>query len=353
MRLRPEGPCLGAAGPDADVVVSSRLRVARNLAAFPFVARATDSQRREVVQSVIRAGASPGSGAEMVWVDMAKATTVDRQLLVERHLVSRPFADAEHPRAVGIAADETLSVMVNEEDHLRIQALLPGAQLEEAFQSAMRFDSELGERVDFAFNRRWGYLTACPTNVGCGIRLSVMLHLPALKLTGELERVKRAAKDLNLAVRGFYGEHSEAIGSFFQISNQVTLGVREEELLSAFTERVVPPMVTYEREARAMLLERSRLVVEDKVFRAIGTLHGARLLTAEEATKLLSSVRLGVALGLVHGWDLAPVSRLMLQTQPAHLAAAAPAASDEQAAKSIRASVIHRHLPLLGERRGG
>ncbi|MBX3355329.1 MAG: ATP--guanido phosphotransferase [Phycisphaeraceae bacterium] len=346
MRLRADGPSgsPGAAGPDADVVVSSRIRLARNLAGVPFVTRASDPQRSEVVESVRRASKSALPDGAMEWLPMEKASTHRRQLLVEQHLISKNFAEVDFPRAVALGCEGELSVMVNEEDHLRIQALRPGLDLERAMTEAHRFDEALGQTLDYAFSPRWGYLTACPTNVGCGIRVSVMVHLPSLKLTGELERVKRAAKDLNLAVRGFYGEGTDAIGSFFQISNQVTLGVREEDLLEEFAQRIVPQIVAYEREARAMLLERSRLVAEDKVHRAAATLQAARLLTADESLKLLSSLRLGVAAGLVGGLPLDRLSMLLVQTQPAHLVASEPAAHDEQAAKAIRASLLRQAL---------
>lgn len=344
MRLGASGPDHDDAGTDADVVVSSRIRLARNLAGFPFVARASEVQRREVVELVRRAlGADPGAPA-LEWLIMSQASAHRRQLLVERHLVSRNLAGTEIACAVGLSRDERLSVMVNEEDHLRIQSLAPGFDLRRAMAIASSFDEALGRRVDYAFSPRWGHLTACPTNVGCGIRLSVMMHLPSLKLTGELERVKRAAKDLNLAVRGFYGEGTEAMGSFFQISNQVTLGVSEDDLLEEFADRVVPQIVAYEREARSMLLDRSRLVVEDKVCRAAATLRAARLLTADEALKLLSSLRLGVSAGLVTGLSLDRLSALVVQSQPAHLLASEPAAKDEQTAKAIRANFLRQAL---------
>ncbi len=343
MRLGAQGP-LGQAGADADVVVSSRIRLARNLAGFPFVARASEVQRREVIELVRRAGGGGAESSAVEWTPMAQLSAHRRQLLVERHLVSRNFATTEIASAVGLSPDETLSVMVNEEDHLRIQSLTPGFDLRGAMTIASGFDEALGRRVDYAFSPRWGHLTACPTNVGCGIRLSAMVHVPSLKLTGELERVKRAAKDLNLAVRGFYGEGTEAIGSFFQISNQVTLGVSEEDLLEEFADRVVPQIVTYEREARTMLMERSRLVVEDKVWRAAATLRAARLLTADESLKLLSSLRLGVAAGIVGGLPFDRLSALLVQTQPAHLMASEPAAKDEQTAKAIRAGFLRQAL---------
>lgn len=338
-----EGP-VGAAGPDADVVVSSRIRLARNIAGFPFVGRASDAQRREVVEIIRHAKVPPEAAPDLEWLPMSQTPAHRRQLLVERHLISRNFAAAEIPRALGLSNQRSLSVMVNEEDHLRIQAVLPGLDLASAMQLASRFDDALGAAVDYAFSPRWGHLTACPTNVGCGIRLSAMVHLPSLKLTGELERVKRAAKELNLAVRGFYGEGTEAIGSFFQISNQVTLGVSEDDLLEEFSQRIVPLIVCYEREARAMLMDRSRLVAEDKVHRAVAMLRSARLLTADESLKLLSSLRLGIAAGLVSGIPFEQLSSLLVQTQPAHLTAAEPAAQDEQASKAIRASFLRQAL---------
>lgn len=350
MRIGPQGPIVGGAGRDADVIVSSRIRLARNIAGFPFVARANELQRREIVEMVRRvtcddAGKPKNAGGKTLeWIPMGQATAHKRQLLVERHLVSKNFASAEISRAVALSQDETLSVMVNEEDHLRIQTLAPGFELAGAMAVAGWFDHALSRRIDYAFSPRWGHLTACPTNVGCGIRLSVMVHVPSLKLTGELDRVKRAAKDLNLAVRGFYGEGTEAIGSFFQISNQVTLGVREEDLLEEFAERVVPRIIAYEREARSMLMDRSRLVVEDKVWRAAATLRSARLLTAEESLKLLASLRLGVAAGLIQGLPLERLSALLVQTQPAHLLASEPSARDEQTAKAIRANFLRQAL---------
>ena len=223
---------------DRDVVMSCRVRLARNVAGFPFVGRATHPQRREVLETV-RAAAGPDEasvglaggrvGADaaerLAWIDLTSLPKRDRQLLWERHLVSKQFAEGDSPRAVAVSPDERFSLMVNEEDHVRIQVLRSGNALRDAFDAAMRVDAALGERLDFAFHQRWGYLTACPTNVGCGIRIGVMVHLRALRVTNEIEKVKRAAKELHLAVRGFHGEGSDATGDWFQISNQRTLGV--------------------------------------------------------------------------------------------------------------------------------
>ncbi|NBX24601.1 MAG: ATP--guanido phosphotransferase [Planctomycetes bacterium] len=329
-----------ACGPQSDVVVRSRIRLARNLAGFPFVGRASDAQRHEVMQLVTRA--SQGEG--LAWVNMAQTSPEERQLLVERHLVSRHFAESPVPRTVGIDPGESLSVMVNEEDHLRIQTILPGLRLREAFDRAHAFDDAVEGRVDFAFSSRWGYLTACPTNVGCGLRVGVMLHLPGLRYTGEMERVKRAAKDMHLAVRGFYGEGSEAVGNLYQVSNQVTLGSSEDDLLHRFAEETVPQLVDYERSARRLLLESNRPLLEDKVHRAIATLRAARLLGAEEATKLLANVRLGICMAMLPDLGLDMVQRLMLQVQPAHLARLDPAAADEDKGRLARAALVRKAL---------
>jgi protein arginine kinase len=343
MRLREEASAVQV-GPEADVVVSSRIRLARNLAGFPFVGRATDAQRNEVMQAVTRAPLGAAFAPGLTWVNMAQTSPAERLLLVERHLVSRHFADSALPRTVGVDSDETLSVMVNEEDHLRIQTIMPGFRLPEAFERARAFDQALEETVDFAFSARWGYLTACPTNVGCGVRVGVMLHLPGLRYTGEMERVKRAAKDMHLAMRGFYGEGTEAVGNFYQVSNQLTLGFGEDDLLRRFTDETVPQLVEYERTARRLLAESNRPLLEDKVHRAVATLRAARLLGAEEATKLLANLRLGICLSIIPDVSLELVQRLLLQVQPAHLARLDPTATDEDKGRIARATLVRRAL---------
>jgi protein arginine kinase len=256
---------------------------------------------------------------QMLYVDLENAPDIDRQLLVERHLISKPHAMAEGARGVAVAEDETTAIMVNEEDHLRIQVLRSGLQLEEAWEQINEIDDRLEAKLDFAFHPRFGYLTACPTNVGTGIRVSVMLHLPALKLTGEIEKVFRAAKELRLAVRGLYGEGTEATGDFYQISNQTTLGKSEEEIISEFKLQVIPKIIDYEHNARRTLLNDRTVALDDKVCRALGLLRSARLLASEETLFLLSHLRMGVNLGRVKDIDLRTLNELFLLTQPAHL----------------------------------
>jgi protein arginine kinase len=254
-----------------------------------------------------------------MWVDLHRSSEQDRALLMERHLISRNIAQADHPRGVAIADAESLSIMVNEEDHLRMQVLMPGLQLEEVYRRLDTVDDALERRLDYAFSERWGYLTACPTNVGTGLRLSVMLHLPGLKLTKEIEKVRRSAKDLNLAVRGYYGEGSESAGDFYQISNQITLGRDEGELLEDFQASVLPQIIDYERIARQMLLDDSRRRLCDRVYRAIAVLRNARLIGIEEAMRHLSKVRLGIHVGLLEDVSIHSVNRLFLLAQDAHL----------------------------------
>lgn len=352
MRLERGGPWIETGGAESDVVVSSRARLARNLSGFPFVNQASGEQCREILRLVksLELADHP-----MQWLDVAELQDTERQLLVERHLVSRNFVDADTPRGVFIGDGDRLSVMVNEEDHLRMQVLLPGCELEEAWRRASAVDRKLEQHVELAVHPRWGYLTACPTNVGTAIRFSVMVHLPALRMTNEIERLRRAANALDLAVRGFYGEGSESTGDFYQLSNQITLGVSDAELLENFISTVVPRIVEYERMARRLLLDRNRIQLEDRVHRSVGLLRSARLLGVEETMKHLSRVRLGVSMGLLEGLTLPAIQRLFLDVQPGHLKAIdndpsnreSPGTSDaldDEAIRVRRAELVRKAL---------
>jgi protein arginine kinase len=245
---------------------------------------------------------------------------------------------------VAVSGDESLSIMVNEEDHLRMQVLRPGLQLDAAFERMNQVDDAVEHGVSYAFSKRFGYLTACPTNIGTGLRLGVMMHLPGLRLTNELDRVRRAAKDLHLAVRGFYGEGSESAGDLYQVSNQVTLGRSEEELLEEFRGQVAPQLIEYERAARKVLMDSKPLVLDDRIHRSLGVLRTARLLSADETMKLLSRVRLGACLGRLEGVEPSAIDRLSLQIQPAHLKrmAGQDLAGDDE--REARATLVRRAL---------
>ena len=315
------GEWLRGSGPQSDIVISSRIRLARNIAGFPFVNRATTRQQHDVLQLGKACITNRRIADNTLWVPIDDADPLDRELLVERHLISRPFANRKNdtPRGVAIGADETFAIMVNEEDHLRIQVLRSGMQLEEAADQINRIDNILEGSLEFAFARRFGYLAACPTNCGTGIRISVMLHLPALRLTGEIDRVKRAARDMHLAVRGLFGEGSEAQGDLFQVSNQTTLGRSEEELLHDFSRVVVPQIIQYEQQAREALVSQREAAIDDKIWRAWGLITHARSIKTQEVLQLLSHIRLGINLGRLNVVDIRTINELFLLTQPAHL----------------------------------
>jgi protein arginine kinase len=335
-------------GPESDVVISSRVRFARNLRGFPFTSRASSAVRQEIMRLARRAVEQSGQRTEsecaMRWIDLQTSTPRDRQLLCERHLVSKHFASLDAPRALALSADEHVSMMINEEDHLRIQAIGAGACTRECFARAAGMERDLARTLLFAFHERWGFLTACPTNVGSGIRISAMLHLPALTLLKELERVKRAARELHLAVRGFHGEGSESLGDLYQFSNQTTLGSTDEALLNEFHGSVLPRLVQYEREARQVAINKVRVRMEDLVHRALATLRSARLISSESAVRDLCRVRLGVVLGLLPT-NLATIQRLLLQVQPAHLSVLHPQALEgDETERELRATLIRAAL---------
>jgi len=338
------GEWLSGLGPQHEIVVSSRVRLARNVSAYPFLSKANRLQRTELHKMCRERLLQLSGGRPSFYVDMEKTDEVDRQLLVERHLISKQHAAGEGSRGVNISNDEAVSVMVNEEDHLRLQVLRSGLQLREAWTEADRMDDLLQEHLDFAFSQRFGFLTACPTNLGTGLRISVMLHLPALKLTGELEKVFRAAKDMHLAVRGLYGEGTEAIGDFYQISNQTTLGRAEEEILKEFNEQIIPKIIMAEVAARQILENERPLALDDKIGRAIGVLKHARLLSSEETLFFLSHLRMGVVMKRVTGLDLATINMLFLHTQPAHLQRSMQKTLDGDARKAARAEFVRARL---------
>lgn len=340
------GEWLRGSGPHSEVVISSRIRYARNLAGFPFVSRSNRRQHHEVMHLVKDEIQSRNLAEDVIWVDMAASPSLDRQLLVERHLVSRDLASEKNdaPRGVVIAPDETFAIMINEEDHIRAQVLRSGMQLSEAFAHIERIDNALESGLDYAYSRRFGYLTACPTNVGTGLRVSVMLHLPGLKLTGEIEKVRRAARDTHLAVRGLFGEGSEALGDLYQISNQSTLGKTEQEIVADFEHTIVPQVIAYEQQARQALLKQRPAQLDDKIFRAWAVLTHARVLGTEEVLSLLSHLRLGVNLGRITTVDLHTINELFLLTQPAHLQRLMGQVMDPAGRKIARAEMVRQRL---------
>ncbi|MBI5724201.1 MAG: protein arginine kinase [Planctomycetes bacterium] len=342
----PKNDCqwLRGVGPMHDVVISSRVRLARNIAGMPFLTKCSPQQQQDLEALLRKTLLEAQLAPEMLYVDVQQACELDRQLLLERHLMSKPHAKAEHPRGLAVSADETAAIMVNEEDHLRMQVLRSGLQIEQAVEQIARIDEKLEARLDFAFHSRYGYLTACPTNVGTGLRISTMLHLVALKLTGEIEKAFRAARDLHLAVRGFHGEGTEAVGDLFQVSNQTTLGRSEQQIVEEFCTQIIPQFIRYERLARTSLFKRNALAIEDKICRSLAMLRSARLISSAETLYHLSLVRMGVHAEVIKDVDLKTLNALFLMIQPAHLQKVRGQEIDSVTRAVVRAEYLRKTL---------
>ncbi|MCA9191638.1 MAG: protein arginine kinase [Planctomycetales bacterium] len=312
------GQWLKGTGPESDIVISSRIRLARNLAEYPFVRRASQDERLSIAKLVRTRIESIQGWENVLYILVNELNDLDCQFLVERQLMSREMAEGEGDRAVAIDPEEQFSIMVNEEDHLRIQVMFSGLDLEAAWEKIDKIDDALERKLNYAFHDSFGYLTACPTNVGTGLRVSVMLHLPALVITREIEKVFRSLQKINVAVRGLYGEGSQFMGDFYQVSNQITLGRTEKELVQTVKE-VVPQIIEYERRAREFLVNESEQDLHDEVSRAYGILCTAKKISSEETLHYLSKVRMGINLGLIRSVDIQTVNKLFVHTQPAHL----------------------------------
>ena len=316
--LTKTGEWLRGTGPNGDLVMSSRIRLARNLKEFPFTHWASKKQSAEVLTRAKDAIGRTSHMKESLFLKLADLTSVDKQFLLERHLVSRDHIQSADHRGVALSENEVISIMVNEEDHLRIQVIESGFNLPDTWKVIGALDDELSKILEFAYAVDLGYLTCCPTNTGTGLRASVMLHLPALVWTKKINNVLHAIVKIGLAARGFYGEGTEASGNFFQISNQVTLGQKEEEIIDNI-ERIIRQVMEHEQTARETLVSSNRSMLEDRIGRATGTLRSAHIITSKEATDLLSSVRLGLDLGLIKDVDRKMLNELFTMIQPAHL----------------------------------
>lgn len=320
--LASQSDWLNGSGPSSHLVVSTRVRLARNLAAYPFAGKTSSDDEGMILRQITDASQATASLKGATVLLMGELSEPERRLLYERHLVSRELAGLGTDRPIrGSAATIVGSgvvMMVNEEDHLRIQGLSSGLAIGPAYGLVRQVDLELGQRLAFAFHSQFGYLTSCPTNVGTGLRASVLAHLPGLVLTKEISRVLQGLAQVGLTFRGFYGEGSEVVGNLFQLSNQTTLGRSEADLIDHLA-RVVAQVLEHEETARRILIRDAALELEDKVWRAYGLLRHARILGFEETMNLLSGVRLGVGLGLVSNVGIEVLNRLIIETQPAHL----------------------------------
>jgi protein arginine kinase len=309
---------LDASGSYSDVIISSRVRLARNLRHVPFATLATSEQEERVIEDVLNAARGSKHFKDGTYFDLSAMAESDRQLLVERRLISPALAARTGRDGVLVGPEERYSIMINEEDHLRFQAIFAGFEPAAAWSLVDSIESEVCNRLDVAYDTQFGYLTACPTNVGTGLRASILIHLPGLVLVQSVEQVLRGINQVGLTVRGFYGEGTDVVGSLFQISNQVTLGISESEIIETL-ERVVRQIIDYEYDARQTLVRDAHAQIEDKIGRAVGILSHARVLSGQEFMNLASAVRLGIGLGMLDRPETKLLNELMVQIQPSHI----------------------------------
>ena len=312
------GQWLKGRGAFSNIVMSSRVRLARNLTQKPFPNKARKKELNEILATVQGAIESIEFFKKSIFFKINELDNVDKQFLIERHLMSHEHASNPEGKALIVSEEEVLSVMINEEDHLRIQVMQSGFNLEETWKIADTIDDALSQRLDFAYSLHWGYLTACPTNTGTAMRGSVMLHLPALVMTKQINKVLAAISKLSFASRGFYGEGTQASGNFYQISNQVSLGQSEGDVLQNIS-GLIRQVIEQEEQARQALLVQNRPMLEDKIFRSYGVLKNAHIISSQETVELLSMVRLGVDLEIVKDVDRNSINELFIMIQPAHL----------------------------------
>ncbi|MUT68154.1 protein arginine kinase [Paenibacillus sp. NEAU-GSW1] len=340
-------------GPESDIVISSRIRIARNLRQQPFPMLATNEQLIKVMEQLteVESSGKLDPAGKFETIRLSELSELDRRVLVEKHLISPNLANESRSGAVILSDNESVSIMINEEDHLRIQCLYPGFQVMEAWTLANRIDDIFEAETDYAFDERKGYLTSCPTNVGTGIRASVMMHLPALVLTQQINRILSAVTQVGLAVRGLYGEGSEALGNLFQISNQITLGQSEAEIIENL-HGVARQIIEHEKAARTRLLSESKLRIEDRVKRSYGILSYASIMDSKESAQRLSDVRLGVDLGLLEDVSPQVMNELIVMTQPGFLQQAFNEKMSAEQRDCRRAELIRKQLRSQTEHGG-
>ncbi len=344
---------MDAGGLDGDIAVSSRIRIARNLQGHPFphlLDRERAGEIINIMQPVLEGESMRELAGKFEVTRMAELSPVERQILVEKHLISPDLLKNHSAKAVALRDDEVISVMINEEDHLRIQCLLPGLQLKEAWSLVDRVDDGLEKTIEYAFSEQYGYLTACPTNAGTGLRASVMLHLPGLVLLDQVRGIFANISKLGFAVRGLYGEGTEALGNLFQISNQVTMGHTEEDIINSLGS-VAGQLILQEREARKLLLRERLEQLQDRVGRSYGILKHARIISSEESMRRLSDLKMGIDLGLTEGADPGRLIELMIMTRPAFLLQEQPGEISPQQRDVLRAALIRKSLNQEADKR--
>jgi protein arginine kinase len=333
------------AGPDSDIVVSSRVRLARNFEEYPFPQRSSTEDQQKIIDETCHAlfTGNPELERRLTLILFKELQPIQRQVLVEKHLVSKELAESSLETGALISDDEQISIMINEEDHLRIQCLTAGMQLDKAFALCNSIDDTIAEKIDYAFHDKIGYLTSCPTNVGTAIRVSIMLHLPALTMTGYIRAFLDSCGKLGLAVRGLYGENTEAYGNMYQLSNQVTLGKSEKDIVDSI-KSIGYQIIEQERLLRQELLKKNARKFEDRIMRSYGILKFSRILTSEEALKRLSDIRLGINLGIIKDMTEMDVNEMILNIQPGNLQQYAGKLLNPDNRDSVRAEYVRNKM---------
>ena len=339
---------LSGKGNESLVVLSTRVRLARNIAGCMFPGSANTETKQRVVSYFDSVRERSKTMNEGLYFKAPEFTELDKNFLIERHLISPVFLNGDLSKALYIDTSERVSIMVNEEDHLRIQGLAPGLDPRGAYKLARKFDKEISKHIEYDFDNDFGFLTACPTNAGTGMRVSVLIHLPGLVLTREIEKVITRITRTGLVVRGFYGEGSDVLGNLFQVSNQNTLGVSEDEILDLI-DHVTKEINENEAAARKRLMDEAADMMEDKIWRAYGLLQNARMLTADEVMNLLSAVRLGHAMKIINFLDVSLINQILLLSQPAHLQKYYGSEMDPNKRDYVRAQLVREMLGANGK----
>ncbi len=336
-------PWLSGEGPDSSSVLSSRIRLARNISEFPFPPSADSELRGRVLDFISPALKKIDSIKNGNFFQTSEIDSLSQKFLMERHLISPEFIRGGSGRGLFIDPDEKISVMLNEEDHIRLQVISSGMSLSDSWEIANKVDDEISQFVEYDFSDKYGYLTSCPTNVGTGLRASLLIHLPGLVLTRKIDDIIGSISRVGLVVRGFYGEGTDVLGNLFQISNQTTLGRTEEEIIDSLV-KVSITIIESEQNAQEELITGAPEQIEDKVWRSYGILTHARVLTSNEVMNLLSALRLGLSLGLIDKFSYRELNELLIVTQPAHLQKYMGKEMDNTERDMIRADLVRERL---------
>jgi len=334
---------LSGKGNEALVVLSTRVRMARNVAGCKFPTTADSETKERIIGYFDSCITRSEMLADGQYYKASDISDLDRDFLIERHLISPVFLNVDLTKALYIDPHERVSIMVNEEDHLRIQALSAGLDPQGSYEMAMNYENEINQYLEFEYDPDFGYLTSCPTNAGTGMRVSVLIHLPGLVLTRDIEKIIARITQVGLVVRGFYGEGSDVLGNLFQVSNQNTLGISEEEILKQVT-KATEEIIENEAAARQRLIDEAADMIEDKIWRAYGILKNARVLTGDEVMNLLSAIRLGHAMKVIDFIDIAMINEILLLSQPAHLQKYYSQEMDHNRRDFVRAQMVREKL---------